>query len=734
MKKREHAKTGFSTKPLLTLSVALAIPAMAQESRVLEEVVVTAEHREASLQDTQISISAFSSQDIQDMGISNTTDLAHAAPNIVINSFQGGKSGVSVNMRGMAQNETLVTFDPAIGVYIDDVLISKNVGAMLDVVDMERIEILRGPQGTLYGRNTMGGTLNYVTKKPVDEFEGSITATVGKYGQRDLKGVINAPLLDANSEFGTLNMRLSAAAINRDGLTDNNLTGAPDGELETKDRKAALLHLMWEPTDDIKVLYSYDWTRIDEVPGTPWTTNVNLERTVGTLLQPFAIGRVDRPDSIMVNGPHVAETDVDGHSLHIDYAISESLTFKSITAMREMENFSTADADGSPISIMQTIDTNINDQFTQEFRLVGTAWDNRLDFTVGLFYMDEEGKVDQILEVFTFPERSFAEFENKNWALYGQATYALTDQWRVTAGVRYTEEEREMSKFFYPRTGGTVVFPDAKGDFDNISPMVSISYDWNEDVMSYFKVSTGFQSGGFNVRDANPTTFVEGFDEETLLAYEVGIKADIDDRIRLNTALWYSDYDDKRVNNFDPETVGNVVRNAGVVEIYGAEIELLAQLNEHFRLGVNYGYTKPEYKKYDSPNPDNPSEILDLSDSTNFLYTPENTAGINLTYEYQLAVGLLRARVDWAYKDDYNFLAPQPERNSQESYDIWNARVTLDDIGGPGDIKMRVSLWGKNLTDESYYYNGVNIYETFGFDINLYAEPRTYGLDVDIRF
>ena len=742
MNKYKLTKKFSVVKSLIALSISVSYPALSADQKVLEEILVTAEHRSASVQDTQIAITAMTAEDVQDMGISNPSDIGNFAPNLVVNTFQGGKSGVGINMRGMGQNETLVSYDPAIGLYIDDVLLSKSVGSMLDVIDIERIEILRGPQGTLYGRNTMGGTVNFITKKPTDVLEGKLGVTVGAYGQLDLKGVLNIPLAQMTSPIGALSARVSGAKINRDGLTDNDLAGAPNRELDTKDRAAYMAHLMWDPSDLLKVLYTFDRTEINETPGTPWTTGVNLNRTAGGMLEPYSIGyRADRPDSVSVNGEHIAKTSVNGQALHIDFSLADNLDLKSITARREMENFSTADSDGSPLTILQTIDEQTVDLFTQEFRLTGVALDSKLDYTAGLFYMEENGTVDQGLAAFGSLSGNQASFTNKNWALYGQATYFITDRLDVSAGLRYTEEDQRMTKRVLPSGGAAPIeFGTAQQDFNNISPMVSISYDWSDEVMTYFKVSSGFQAGGFNVRDTNvdsnsqPTTFHNGYDEEILLAYELGVKADMYERIRVNAALWYSDYDDKRVNNFDAVTLGNTVRNAGVVDIYGAEVEALAQLSDSVQLGANWGYTKPNYVEYESPNPANPSEILDLSGVTNFPYTPRTSANIFIGYEYGLNIGLLKARLDWAFKDNYNFLAPQPERNDQEHYEVWNARVSLDDIDGPGDTQMRVALWGKNITDESYYTNGVNIYSTFGFDINSYAEPMTYGVDFELRF
>lgn len=728
------------SKLLIALSiVAASAPTWAQTpggrgASFLEEVIVTAEHREVSLQDTQISLSALSSDDIQELGISSGADISHIVPNVTVTELSSGRSGYAVNMRGIGQNESLLTFDPAIGLYIDDVLISKSTGSMMDVLDMERMEVLRGPQGTLYGRNTMGGTLNIVTKRPSNELSGNLKLTLGKYDQRDLRGNLNVPLLGSDSAIGELNMKISAATLNRDGLLKNTYENALQSEFATRDRNVGRLQLLWLPSDRMEVMYSYDITRIDEIPDLLIPTVANLHRTAGPMVVPYLESRSERPRNVQIGDYTFAKTDAEGHSLHLSYDLSDSVTVKSITAHRTMENTAAADSDGTPLEITGTEDDQSYDFFSQEFRLLGSAFDARLDYAMGVFYMDESGDVDAGTRIYGNLTRQIADFDNKNWAVYGQATYSLTERLRLTAGIRYTEEDREMSKISVATSGVATVFPIASGRFDNVSPMVSVSYDWTEDVMTYFKVATGFQSGGFNSRDAAVADFVRGFDEEKLTSYELGLKSYIGGHIRLNAALWFSDYDDKRVNQFNPDTLASVVRNAGVVEIYGAEVELLAQLTEHWQLGVNYGYTHAEYKKYEAPDPANPGQILDLKDVTSFPYTPEHDASVSLVYEKPLDFALLRARVDWSYKDSMNFLAALPERNSQKAYDLWNLRLSLDNISGPANTDLRISAWVKNLTDKGYWNQGVASYNGLGFDKNHYGEPRTVGVDLSVAF
>jgi len=505
--------------------------------------------------------------------------------------------------------------------------------------------------------------------------------------------------------------------------------------------------LQWLPTDKFAVMYTYDRTRIDEVPEAAWVTNVNAATFFGRALAPFdEIEEDERPGSIQLNNVGIADTEVDGHALDIRWDLTNSMTLQSLTGYREMFNNSVADSDGAPLTVLSTRDVQENESLSQEFRFFGTL--ARLDYSAGLFYMDEKGDVYNETVAAGTASGSIADYKNEAWAVYGQGTYGLTDHLDLTLGVRYTEEDREMGKaafaartFVPPPTldeikaslpTGTTIFPAASNSFDNVSWLASLGYNWTDDVLTYVKVSTGFQSGGFNSRDPNPTDFVTGFKPEKLLAYELGLKSRWVDRIQVNAAAFFSDYTDKRVNQFNPQTLASVQRNAGTVEIWGVELEVLAQLTDNLQAGINYGHVDHEYVEYEVRNAN--GTVSDLSKVSNFPYSPENTGSANLAYEYPLSFGLLKARVDWSYRDEMTFLVPQPERNSSGDLQLWNARITLDEIKIVGDSTMRVSLWGKNLTDESYWNFGVNIFSTFGFDINTYGEPRTYGIDLEINF
>ncbi len=768
MSPKPHPKTHLAlfTKAPLAAALALSASQALAQAGVLEEIIVTAEHREETLQSTQISMAALSSETIRDLGISNGLDIGGIVPNVNAQPYVGGRTGISFNIRGIGNSETLITFDPAVSVYLDGVLIAKNTGSLLDVLDLERIEVLRGPQGTLYGRNTMGGAINYITRKPTDEFEGNVQARFGNYGRQDLRGMLNLPLTGADSALGEVNLKVNGGLLNRDGIQDNVYGGpaqrqggkppaSPQTELGTVDREVFTAQLQWQPTDSFSATYMYDYTNIDEAPESPWTVTTNPDTFFGGLMAAYEeTDESKRPTSIAVEHIMIAETEVEGHSLNLNWELSDNLTLSSLTGFRDMFNYGEADSDGTPVgatfpdppipTVLITRDQQEYQSLSQEFRLLGSAFDASMDYSLGLFYMDEEGDLFNETTAAGSANSNIAYYENEAWAVYGQGTYNFTDSLNLTFGGRYTEEDRIMDKALVPDTGSgetmtvndvrnnpslsDLLFPKASDNFNNFSWLLSLGYNWSPDVLTYAKVSTGFQSGGFNARDILPADFVTGFKEETIMAYELGLKSTFDNRFQVNGAVFFSDYDDKRVNQFDPVNLVSIQRNAGVVEIYGAEVELLAQLTEHWRAGVNYGYTHKEYKEYEGGSGE------DLSDMANFPFSPDNTASANLTYEYPLNFGLVKARMDWSYRDNMTFLTPQPERNSSGSLQLWNARVALEELNGPGDSTMSFALWGKNLTDEGYYTFGVNIYSSFGFDINTYGEPMTWGMDVAINF
>ncbi len=753
-------------KIVLALALAQSALTVPIAHAQLEEVIVTAERREASLQETDIALTAFGETTLKEMGISNFLDVSGFSPNVIMHDMPG-KAGAAISIRGFKNAETIATFEPKVAIYQDGVIIAKNAGSLMDVLDLERVEVLRGPQGTLYGRNTVGGAVNLITKKPnVNEFAGSVTATLGQYGQQDIKGNVNVPLIE-----GKLALKVSAASMTHDGYWKNRVNGE---RLADKDREAAILQLQWEPADNVTVLYAYDFSEVDDGMMPIQITDVTQARRdaalAGTGIDLFDVvddgsskyRSLDMTDEFM-------KADVDGHSLTVNWDVSEALSIVSISSLRNVEVSNAADSEGSPVFILHNFSGDEIETWTQEFRFIGNAMDQQLNYVAGAFYMDED-----IKETYSLPQIGIgvpwnmakdsglyflsgnrASAVNKNWALFGEATYSFTDRLDLTVGLRYTEEERTLNRVDevgVVAMGTTFIeLPEASGTFDDVSGMVSLSYDWSDDAMTYFKVSKGYASGGFNARADNqaPEDFTAGYDEEIVITYELGWKTQwLDKRLQVNGALFSNDYQDIQVNQLSPSGKNNLA-NAGDATINGLELEIVASITENFETGLNYGYLDSEYDDYfvgPAGTPNDPSDDLNLGNS-HFAHAPENTVSAYARYvvpNYK-DLGDLIFRLDYQYVDDHWLLTkdddlgpsslPLLDRNDAKAYDTVNARLTLSSIQGPGGSMMSVSLWGKNLTDESWYTSGFDLTDgSLGYVGKAVSVPRRYGVDFTVEF
>lgn len=708
-------------------SVLAAPAALAQ----LEEIIVTAERREASLQDTAIAITAFSEDTLMELGVANYVDLAALAPNVLMHDMPG-KAGGAISIRGFKNAETISTFEPKVGLYLDGVLIGKGAGSVFDILDLERIEILRGPQGTLYGRNTAGGAVNLITRKPYYELGGNISATLGRFDQRDIKGTLNLPLV-AN----TLAMKATVASLKRDGYWTSTLNGE---DLGAKDRVAAHVQLLWEPSDNVSLLYSYDMSDIDDGMYPLAPVGFNPNSPAYPLVADF-IQDGSRSTRDLNRAGTFMKADVEGHSLTLDWSINDNLSLVSISALRAFEVENTQDSDHLPITLLNNDSSDEVESLTQEIRLVGDSMNDRLKYVVGGFFMDED--IKDVVTSLTLGSGvqllTNATAQNDVWALFGEGTYSLTDKLDFTAGLRYTEEDRTMTRLNTTvlANGFAILtpLPEANKTYTDLSGTVGVAYNWTPDVMTYFKISKGYLSGGFNPRSPtnDPALFLQGYDEETLINYEFGWKTTLlDNRLRLNGAVFSIDYSDLQVNQLTPGGQNNI-DNAGDATVRGLELEVTARISDNFEMGGGYGYLDSEYDTYIDVGGN------DLSNN-HFAHAPENTFNAYARYEVPsfANVGDLSFRVDYSWVDDHFLLtANDPgliDGNTSPSYDFVNARITLDQITGPKGVAMSVSLWGRNLTDELWYTSGFDLSNSFGFVGKAVAPPRTYGVDFRMQF
>lgn len=817
--KQEYSRGSWAVSAL-AVAVAMAAPSMtrAQSSAgaALEEVVVTAQRREGSLQDTPIAISAFSSEKLQMLGVKNIAQIAAFAPNTTIQRPPNTNSGMAVFIRGIGTSETALLTDPKIGIYIDDIYMSKTMGAVFDIVDIERIEVLRGPQGTLFGRNTTGGAISVVTAKPSGEFGVKADASFGNFGLRRTGLSVDLPAV------ANVSAKLSWMAKETDGWATNDYRGEPlppadqvSRKLAYEDNQAWRLALRWTPSDKLTVDYSYDRTN-NQGSAPPFqvihvkdslyngfsTTPFPFEFLGGELYQQMAAGVGDpekRQERFHLDSQTDDWLDVEGHALTLAWQLDE-LTLKYIFGHRETANgylgadyggaYSARDAfygGGSVVGVPEYsagVDKDI-EMTTHEFQVFGNAFDEQLSYTLGAFLYDEDVSESQpqtfalpILYVAGEPAllaayqalgfcdggictgsqrlplpfgapgadpnlNGVSDFnfgqEMESWALYGQVSYDISDALTATFGLRYTEEEREA--YVFNEDFAHVKQSDAikSGEkWDNISGAFDLSYRITDDISVYGKYTQGFNGGGYNARSGSPGGFVTPTDEETVEAYELGLKSEwLDRRVRLNMALFMNDYTDIQITQFEAGTGGasSVIVNAGEGIYQGLEVDFAAILTEGLSLDLSYGYLDAEFDSYEGINPAT-EQLEDIADVTTVPYAPEHTLALGVQYDFPAtALGDLSARVDFTYKDEVVFHPFNNQHDAADARTLINARVSLDSIPvfGSSEHRLGLSLWAKNLSDEEYREFGID-FGALGWAGALFGEPRTYGIDLRYQF
>ncbi|WP_170150226.1 TonB-dependent receptor [Parahaliea mediterranea] len=802
------------------VSVALAAPVAAANSLVLEEVIVTAERRESTLQDTPIAVTAFSSDKIAELGIYSVADIGGLAPNTNIQKQPSSNANMSIYIRGVGSGESSVIIDPKTSFYIDGIYSSKTVGAVFDIVDLERIEVLRGPQGTLFGRNSTGGAVNVTTVKPSGNLGAALEAGVGNDGYHRLAGSVDLPQL-----ADMLSVKLSAMSSEYDGWAKNTAESAEQSELGGEDSTGFRAALRLESVDSLVLDYAYDRTDNTYVP-VPWqVTHVHTELYNGITTTPFPFallgGDLYRQMAADIGDPdHRRERfyyenygdeqlDVEGHTFTAQWDINP-FTIKYIFGDRETE-MSRGDAplgggtyyardlfwaDLNPA--LAVGDVVAKDAFTaynektsvelttHELQVIGDAFGGRVQYTGGLFYYEEQtfeynpqrfnlpiqlligsfpaplqslyqsfGYCDENLVCFGSQQlpfldptgaadpnlNGFADFaygqETKSKAAYGQVTWSISQRIDLSAGLRYTEDDKEA--FLFNEDFGHAALSDAfVGDdqWDNLSYLLRMNWAMSDDISFYGTFSTGYNGGGFNARASSEASFRTPFAEEELQSFEVGMKSEwMDSRVRANLALFYNDYTDIQIAQFEAGSGGassNIV-NAGDATYQGLEVDLTAILAEGWLLDFNYGYLDAQFNEYLALDPAT-NEFVDISDRTTVTRAPEHNANLGLQYDFRpFSFGVLSARVDVSYTDEFVYHVFNNQYDSTDAHTLVNARLSLSDVPVNRDGVLRFSLWGKNLTDEEYRQWGID-FGSLGYAGGTYNRPTTYGIDVTYRF
>lgn len=715
-------------------SPMLALHAHARGGSVLEEVIVTAQKREGSLQNTPISLMAYDEHALERLGISNINDIAHTVPNLDIRQTTNGSAGARIYIRGVGVNDHVVTLDGAVGVYMDGVYIARNTGLVFEVADLERIEVLRGPQGSLWGRNTSGGAIDLISKKPSGEFRFKQVLDFGNFGYTRANTQIDLP------RIGDFSIKLSALYGQNDGWVDNRGLGVNFGEAESKGARFAA---RWTPSDRVTIDYSYDYSE-SEYGSAYYQPTSPFNAAFPNV--PYSSSRWDKVSP----GKRYQASDymIRGHGLTLQWDINDHVTLKSITAYRDMRQGNYTDNGANPVSSRLYANDPYNvrqDQFSEELQLIGNALGESLHYTLGLYYFEEQASEygADYISLFYPPAASVIELKvndrdltakNTAWAAFGSFTWTppadiLNNRLHLTAGFRLSMDRREIDMMTFGSNGFAA---EAEHKWRNLSPSFTLAYDLGRDSSAYFKYANGYRTGGYNGRATTYRQATVPVDEENLVSLELGLKSEwFDRRLRFNAALFHSDYDDIQLALLDPSAPGAVLNvNAGEAEMKGIEAELAAVLSEGLILRASYAYLDREFVEVIDP-----VTQLDITDDFLLVGAPKRSYNLDLEYRFRpFKWGQLAADLNYSWKDQRETASRVSDNGIPlDSFGILNARLLLQDIPISNRSQLSVALWVKNLTDKEYAMDGFRL-STAGAMLVTFGEPRTFGLELTYNF
>lgn len=730
-------------------AIAIASPAFAQVSEEQQaaaaneasdtlttaqddEIVVTARRRAENLQDVPIAVTAYSGEALEAQGAIDITDISDTTPNVTLETSRGTNSTLTAFIRGVGQQDPVAGFESGVGLYLDDVYLNRPQAAALDIYDVERIEVLRGPQGTLYGRNTIGGAIKYVTRRLDDDPMLKVRGALGTYNQADLVVTGSTPLGDY------LKMGASIARLSRGGFGDNLTTGR---ENYNKDIWAARGTIELDPTPALSIRISGDVTKDDS------------ETRGGHRLIPGVVSGTPVLDDVYDSrgGLLLPEQNIKAYGVagHVDLELSDALTFRSITSFRKDKSVTPIDFDALPAADVDVPAIYKNKQFSQELQLVYDQ--GPLAGLVGAYYL--KANANNIFDVIlgttapaTLPgltASTFGDVDTTTWAIFGDFTYDLTDQWSLSLGGRYTNDKREAvvirKNLLFgasPALGGNGVQLGAltsnfagEKTFKEFTPRASITFEPDSNNTFYASYSKGFKGGGFDprglstaapdlngngVREADEIFDYFLFDPEKVTSYEVGYKASMfDRRLRLALAGFYADYRDVQVPgsagaviNGVPTFVG-VTTNAGKATFKGIEAEMQATLAEDLgaagsrtSFSGTLGYLDAQFDEYITNVPG--TGPVDVADQREVQNTPKWTLSGTLEHSTPVGTGELLASTTVSYRSKtYQFELPSPYLD-QKGYALWDANLVWTSAGD----RFSIGLHAKNILDKQYKTSG----------------------------
>lgn len=720
------------------------------EATSLDAVVVTARRRNEWLQDVPVAVSAFSEKQLSDLQADDISGIQYSVPNLYLDKGDGANAVIYI--RGVGQNDSLAFADPGVGVYVDDVFIARSQAAFLEMFDVDRVEVLRGPQGTLYGRNTIGGAVKFISARPPGTPSAYLEMGAGNYNQRILKGRLGGPLVD-----GTLNGKVAFAYSSRDGYARNTVDGQDDGDQNSLSGRAAL---EWMPNDRLQVLFSIDGKR-----DRPDTSRSPVRETPITGATPAGMlvtyPAATDPYVVDVNANRLADLTAFGASMRVRYLASDAVTIESITAHRDLDFDLNLDVDGSPMPILDILLLQDQKQFSQEIRASYDAG-GPLNGTAGLYYFHDQDTTFSGVDngaatffgypvtVFGFPGSSLAQTNQvtRSYAVFADVSYDISAEFSVEAGLRYTHEdktsERLFENFFDPSVSvirntppflagvGTPGTPIAgKADFEALTPKVSLSYKPSAQVLFYGSAARGFKSGGFDGRATTNFGF-EAFHPEFVWSYEAGAKTSwLDGKLTINAAYFYSDYTDMQVTSFGADPVTgtfvSLFTNAAAATIQGLEFELAARPTSTLSINASLGLLDARYDEF---NILVGGVATDVS-GRDLVNSPKTNASLGFTWERPVRDGLeFVLHGDAAYRSSLATEITDSPILRQGAYTLLNAFAALRSTSGAWEVRAGV----QNLTNEKVRVQGFNLAEFPGVQLGFYTAPRTYDLRLIYRY
>ncbi|MDJ0750006.1 MAG: TonB-dependent receptor [Woeseiaceae bacterium] len=694
----------------------------------LEEITVTAQRREASLQEVPVSVSALSADDLEIKQVINVRDLQYQVPNLNITANTGTASAARVFLRGIGEDESRGAVDQAVGIYVDDIFIGRSVGSLMDLVDLERVEVLRGPQGTLYGRNSNGGAIKLISKKPsTEETYYDLGTTLGSDSRFDLRLAANWAVSESTA------VRATAMHRSRDGFHRLNPNGdfanlgREVGEIDTTAFRVSVQHAF---NDDWTMNLAIDSTADDRDPtpdsAAPPNDSDNDIFTIEPLpgADPCSQFAPLPFQSMGCFTGYSSEVDVLGIGLNITGSIGD-YTFKSLTGYREME-----DELASRISFVYLQNTD-QDQVSQEFSLTSN-YDGPFNWVGGVYLFEED---------FTLLSTFFNDFSvavsTESWAVFAHGTYDFTDALTLTAGVRYTDENKDVNATNLTAETGDGTFTASRSpDFSKATYNLALDYAFTEAVMGYVSLATGFKSGGASPDCFSPAACFLPVEEEEVETWEVGIRSDLaDGRVRLNASYFFNTYEGLQISSTVPG-LGFTRFNVDETEISGLEVEAAWRATDNLTINAILGWLDGEYTEVtDSqaggltnagvPCPGGVPTI-ECAKGLELKNAPEFKGTLGFLYTAPVGNGNLQIAMDASFEDDsWSLVANSPDHALTEVDTLVNARIAY----GPEDDRWQIALWSRNLTDETYGRAAAA-----GSFTKYAADPLTWGVDARIRF